>query len=160
MIASISAKPAPKANSGEAIIGIRTLVCTVDQSTVVPDATAAPTRPPIRAWEDDEGSPKYQVTRFQLIAPSRPAITITRPCDPGGGEITDADRVRDLLAQERAHEVHHRGHGERDPRGQRPRRDRGRDGVRGVVEAVGVVEHQGNHDHRDDDRELHRVRTP
>ena len=45
---------------------------------------AAPTRPPIRAWEDDEGSPKYQVSRFQAIAPKSPAITTTMPlvvCD-------------------------------------------------------------------------------
>ena len=34
-----------------------TLSSTVDQITVVPDASAAPTRPPIRACEEDEGSP-------------------------------------------------------------------------------------------------------
>ena len=32
-------------------------------------ASAAPTSPPISACEDDEGSPKYQVIRFQAIAP-------------------------------------------------------------------------------------------
>ena len=43
-----------------------------------------------------------------------------------------------------------RGHGQRDPRGQRPGRDRGRDGVGRVVEAVGVVEaqRQGDDDRR------------
>ena len=32
----------------------------------------APTRPPTRAWDDDEGMPKYQVPRFQTMAPRRP----------------------------------------------------------------------------------------
>ena len=32
--------------------------------------------PPISACEDDEGSPNHQVTRFQTIAPIRPAKTV------------------------------------------------------------------------------------
>src|SRR3954470_22472802 len=39
-------------------------------------ANAAPTTPPISACEDDAGSPKYHVSRFQKIAPIRPAKTI------------------------------------------------------------------------------------
>ena len=69
----------PGPNSGEAIIGMTTFSTMVAQWTRAPPASAAPTRPPIRAWEDDEGRPKYQVIRFQMIAPSRPAMTITRP---------------------------------------------------------------------------------
>ncbi len=42
----------------------------------------------MRAWEEDEGRPKYQVMRFQVIAPTRPAITTTRPEVPVGGVIT------------------------------------------------------------------------
>src|SRR4051794_28472341 len=43
----------------------------------VPAATrVAPTTPPISAWEDEDGRPKYQVTRFQAIAPIKPAKTI------------------------------------------------------------------------------------
>ena len=42
-------------------------------------ARAAPTRPPISACEDDDGMPKYQVMRFQLIAPISAANTTTRP---------------------------------------------------------------------------------
>jgi len=34
-------------------------------------ATAAPHRPPIRAWEEEEGRPRYQVTRFQTMPPNR-----------------------------------------------------------------------------------------
>ena len=38
-------------------------------------ATAAPAYPPINAWEDEDGIPKYQVIRFQVIAPTRPPKT-------------------------------------------------------------------------------------
>ena len=34
-------------------------------------ATPAPTRPPIRACEDEEGMPAHHVTMFQTIAPTR-----------------------------------------------------------------------------------------
>src|SRR5215210_1862594 len=46
-------------------------------------AKAAPTTPPIRACEDDEGSLKYQVSRFQKIAPIRPAKTTVRVMSAG-----------------------------------------------------------------------------
>src|SRR5215210_5598170 len=39
-------------------------------------ANAEPTTPPISACEDEAGRPKYQVARFQAIAPTRPAKTI------------------------------------------------------------------------------------
>ena len=42
-----------------------------------PAATKAePTMPPIRACEEEAGSPKYQVARFHAIAPTSPANTI------------------------------------------------------------------------------------
>src|SRR3954466_14517451 len=42
-----------------------------------PSATnAAPTTPPISACDELDGSPKYQVARFHMIAPIRPANTI------------------------------------------------------------------------------------
>ena len=36
-------------------------------------AMAAPAMPPMRAWLELEGSPRNQVTRFHVIAPTRPA---------------------------------------------------------------------------------------
>ena len=39
-------------------------------------ANAAPTRPPISACDELDGSPKHQVARFQAIAPISPAKTI------------------------------------------------------------------------------------
>ena len=39
-------------------------------------AMPAPSRPPIRAWLDEDGMPPSQVTTFQVIAPpSAPKIT-------------------------------------------------------------------------------------
>src|SRR5205085_4689904 len=38
-------------------------------------AMTEPTSPPISACEELEGRPKYQVIRFQVIAPTRPANT-------------------------------------------------------------------------------------
>src|SRR2546425_9123311 len=37
---------------------------------------AAPTKPPISAWDDDVGSPSHQVMRFQITAPRTPAKII------------------------------------------------------------------------------------
>ncbi len=88
MIASIMAKPSAKATNGEMSIGRRTLSTTVAQLTRTPPAMAAPTRPPIRACEEDDGNPKYHVIRFQVIAPSSPAITITSPWLPVPGLMT------------------------------------------------------------------------
>ena len=34
-------------------------------------ASAAPHRPPIRAWEDEDGRPFHQVIRFQMMPPSK-----------------------------------------------------------------------------------------
>src|SRR6476646_447418 len=47
-------------------------------------ATAAPTNPPTSACDDEEGSPRYAVTTFQVMAPASPAkmtpIEITSGC--------------------------------------------------------------------------------
>src|SRR5438552_3155339 len=64
---------------GEKMRG-RTTFCTNPDHTTfsIPNADIpAPTTPPIRAWLDDEGMPKYQVTRFQIIAPISADMTST-----------------------------------------------------------------------------------
>src|SRR5215217_1772050 len=53
----------------------------------------APTRPPINACEDEEGSPKYQVMMFHAIAPTRAASTTARPSGPDGGSMIDLATV-------------------------------------------------------------------
>src|SRR4051794_6543846 len=88
MIVSINANAITKPTTGDTTIGTRTLSLMAAQSTKLPDARAAPTRPPIKAWEDDDGRPKYHVVRFQLIAPTSPASTTTSPWFPEGGVIT------------------------------------------------------------------------
>src|ERR1700750_323349 len=60
------------------IAGIRTLPSRPSAITTwKPSAAPAdPTTPPISACEELDGSPKYQVIRFQAIAPISPAKTI------------------------------------------------------------------------------------
>src|SRR4051812_8113754 len=47
--------------------------------TLSPAARPAPTRPPISACDDDDGRPKYQVTRFHVMAPTSAENTTTMP---------------------------------------------------------------------------------
>ena len=61
-----------------------TLLRRTSQCTVPADARAAPTSPPMSACEDDDGNPKYQVIRFQAIAPTRAEKMRTRPSWPEG----------------------------------------------------------------------------
>ncbi len=56
-----------------------TLSSTEPQLTWPLDAIAAPHRPPISACDDDDGRPKYQVMRFQIVAPTTAAKTTVRP---------------------------------------------------------------------------------
>src|SRR5690606_39683148 len=68
--------------SGETNIGMTTLSRTPPQMTSVPPASAAPTMPPNSAWEEEDGRPKYQVTRFQMIAPTSAAKRMPIPLSP------------------------------------------------------------------------------
>src|SRR3989442_12521497 len=45
--------------------------------------TAAPARPPMRACEDETGSPSHQVIRFQAMAPVSPPSTTQRSMADG-----------------------------------------------------------------------------
>src|SRR5438105_2482879 len=73
--------------SGETAMGTMTLVTTPCHFTVLADAIAAPTKPPMRAWVEDEGRPNHQVSRFQVIPPTSAEKTITSPCAPVGVEM-------------------------------------------------------------------------
>src|SRR4051795_2501155 len=66
-----------KASTGATSAGTMSLSSRpVPSIAPVPAATSvAPTTPPISACDDDEGKPKYHVTRFQTMAPTRPANT-------------------------------------------------------------------------------------
>src|SRR5579875_3094148 len=76
---------------GETTIGTITLSTTPCHCTDSEAASAAPTRPPISACDEEDGSPKYQVSRFQAIAPPSAASTTSRPVVPdvGGGMMPD-----------------------------------------------------------------------
>src|SRR4051812_13372203 len=71
--------PATTSASGGATRAGITTFSSRPSNCTPPVPTAAivePTTPPISACELDDGSPKYQVARFQAIAPIRPAKTI------------------------------------------------------------------------------------
>ncbi|GGT55451.1 hypothetical protein GCM10014713_56580 [Streptomyces purpureus] len=63
------------------------LSTTPDQITSVPPASAAPTMPPNSACDDEDGRPKYHVTRFHTIAPTSAAKRIPMPREPSGVAI-------------------------------------------------------------------------
>src|SRR5918997_848013 len=74
----MASPPATKASSGATSAGTITLsISPLPYTAEAPSATkAAPTTPPMSAFDDYEGSPKYHVARFQVIAPTSPAKTI------------------------------------------------------------------------------------
>ena len=85
-------------------------------------ASAAPTRPPISACDDDDGRPSHHVIRFQMIAPITAASTV---CSRREVRVDDplADGRRDRGRHERAGEVRDRRDQHRQPRRERARRD-------------------------------------
>src|SRR2546423_2586904 len=81
-IRRIAKIPATRKPSGGEITRLATCLSNEDHFTPLsPPAAAmpAPHRPPMRAWVELLGSPRYQVSRFQEIAPSSAAITTTSP---------------------------------------------------------------------------------
>src|SRR5512138_2374104 len=73
----IAITPTRNATTGATTAGIRTLPITPSLSTASAPAAAKaePTTPPISACDELDGNPRYQVTRFQKIAPTSPAKT-------------------------------------------------------------------------------------
>src|SRR5580765_4326229 len=71
-------KPAANAIVGAMKAGITTLCARLCHWTPArPDcAIAAPTRPPISACDELDGSPSHQVARFHAIAPKSAASTV------------------------------------------------------------------------------------
>src|SRR3954447_10156002 len=97
--ASMKRYPRPNPISGDSTIGMTTLSTIPSHFTDSLAASAAPTRPPISAWEEDEGSPKYQVIRFQTMAPISAANTTCRPPVPVGGSMMPAPTVAATLVE-------------------------------------------------------------
>ncbi len=62
------------------------------------EASAAPTRPPISDCDEDDGSPKYQVSRFHEMAPISAAKTTTRLDLPSGSSMMPEPTVLATLA--------------------------------------------------------------
>ena len=85
-------------------------------------ANAAPTTPPMSACEELDGSPKYHVTRFQVIAPISPA-KITVVVDELGVDDAAGHGGGDLDRDERADEVQDRRQADGGLRRERAGRD-------------------------------------
>ena len=119
-------------------------------------ATDAPMIEKISAWLEEEGSPKYQVTRSQMIAEISAATT--RSCVTTlASTMPVADGLGDGHAGERADQVERAGHDHGLPRREHASRHDGRDRVRRVMEAVDVLEVDAEDD---DEREQEVARYP
>ena len=102
----------PLAATSTATTGANTAGSTIEETTpshLTPPrpraTTAEPIRPPNRAWEEDEGRPSSQVTRFHKMPPTRPANTMVRigtPIRPGIGSPFDPWIATTLLLTVRA----------------------------------------------------------
>ena len=67
---------------------------TPSQRTSPWEASAAPTIPPISAWEAEEGIPRYQEKRFQAAALDSAANSTARPSAPWMGLMKSCPIVR------------------------------------------------------------------
>jgi hypothetical protein len=72
---------------GEATIGTTTLSTTPCHLTSPAEASAAPTRPPTSACDDEDGRPSRHVMRFHTMAPISAEATSTSPWLPSGAEM-------------------------------------------------------------------------
>ena len=105
--------------------------------------------PPISAWLELDGSPRYQVIRFQVIAPTRPART-TSSVITLGSTIPFATVAATLSETKAPAKLSTAASSTADARRQRARRDARRDRVRRVVEAVREVEEERDGDDGDE----------
>src|SRR2546425_5418367 len=73
--------PAARKPRGGEMTRLATCLISADHLTPPSPAAAipAPQRPPIKAWVELLGNPRYHVIRFHAIAPSSAAITTTSP---------------------------------------------------------------------------------
>ena len=103
--------------------------------------------PPISAWLELEGRPRYHVIRFQVIAPTRPARTTSSVMTSGStipfAMVAATSNETNAPATFRIAAASDGG-----PRRDRARRDARRDRVGRVVEAVREVEEERDDDDR------------
>ena len=112
-----------------------------------PCATAAPMRPPTRAWDELTGRPIRMVMRFQRMAESSAAM-MTWSVMRHRVDDARADGLGHRGGEEGAEDVHERREDDGGARGQDLGRDDGGDGVGAVMPAVRDIEQ-----HREDDDE-------
>lgn len=122
-------------------MGMRKLVRTPSQRTSPWEARAAPTIPPMSAWEAEDGIPPVPGKKV-------PDDRTAERCEKHGKAVGTVDgvdevlpdRARHAFAEEGTQQGHHSGQGNRNPRGESLRHNGGDNRVRGVVETVGEGE--------------------
>ena len=74
-MSAMNSRPTVNPTIGEPTSGTRTFVTmpSMFHDEMPAEMSDAPSRPPIRAWLDDDGIPSRQVSRFQMMAPTRAA---------------------------------------------------------------------------------------
>ena len=71
VVATIMVMPSTMPMSGESTMNIEILRMPEPTRPEVPSAgRVAPIMPPASAWDEEDGSPQYQVSRFQAMAPT------------------------------------------------------------------------------------------
>ena len=122
--------------------------------------TAAPAYPPMSACDELVGRPRYQVMRSQTMAPTSPekmtaSVTELMSIMPAptvfATAVPNPNAATKLKKAAQIDRLSWREH---------PRRDHRRNGIRGVVESVDVVEDEGGGDDAEDDREFHGMVPP
>ena len=162
-IADITANPPMSPTTGERSIGARTLsrmLCHFTVAPARPPRARLRQRPPISACDDDDGIPATS----EHVPADRPDERAGIYGDPGSypWHLDDvrADGPRHPNPGEPIQQVHDRREHAARSGGQGPRRHRGRDGVRRVMEAVRVREAQRQDDDERDGDPSTGLRTP
>ena len=111
--------------------------------------TAAPAKPPMRAWEELVGRPQYQVMRFQTMAPINAAKTTALVDDAGLDDTAFPRSVATLTPKPNAAtKLKNAAQATACIGREDTGRHDGRDGIGGIVKSIDEVE-----DERDDDDE-------
>ena len=151
-VAVITSRPTRRPITGATTMKMIVLVQPAGMIALNPAfATAAPAYPPKSACDELVGNPKNHVIRFQVIAPQRPAkmtasVTYSQAHHPAadglGNRRTEGERCNEVEERRPDHGLARREHAGRDD---------GSDRVRGVVEAVDVIEDERERDQGQND---------
>ena len=166
-VRTIIVEPSVIPMSGDSTMNATILMIPEAMRPETPSAgSVAPIMPPASAWEEEDGSPHHQVSRFQTIAPMSAAkMTVSTSGVPCARSMPNSTMPLPIVAATFSSTPHRTGaaemklkkaaHATAHERREHARRHDRRDRVRRVVEAVDEVEGEGDEDEPDDDGEEH-----